>query len=225
MPASSQKLWGILTRRERWGLAWRGWLIVAMVALGFGWALLRGIYPFLAVTQRVDTKVLVVEGWVPAPVIQAAINEFRSGSYERVFSTGGPVEWSGGYTSDNDTSAIWGSGRLRRGGIASELVQMVPARVVGRDRTYHSAVALRDWLREHRLPVQSINVITEDVHARRTRLLFHAAFGDAVTVGIIAVPNPDYDSRHWWQYSEGVREVIGESIAYSYARFFFAPPK
>ena len=46
-----------------------------------------------------------------------------------------------------------------------------------------------------------------------------------MTVGIIAVPNPDYDSRHWWQYSEGVREVIGESIAYSYARFFFAPPK
>ena len=225
MPASSQKLWGIMTRKERWGLAWRGWLIVAVAVSGLGWALVRGIYPFLAVTHRVDAKVLVVEGWVPAAVIQVAIQEFKSGSYDRVFSTGGPVEWSGGYTSDNDTSALWGFERLRRGGIASGLVQMVPARVVGRDRTYNSAVALRDWLREHRLPVQSINVITEDVHARRTRLLFQEAFGEGVTVGIIAVPNPDYDSRHWWRYSEGVREVIGESIAYGYARFLFVPSK
>ena len=223
--ASSAMLGGFLIRKERWGLSWRGWLIVAIAVLGLGWAWMRGIYPFLAVTHRVDTKVLVVEGWVPDPVIQAAIHEFKSGSYERVFSTGGPVEWSGGYTSDDDTSAIWGFGRLRRGGIASGLVQMVPARVVGRDRTYSSAVALKDWLREHRLSVQSINVVTEDVHARRTRLLFHEAFGKGVTVGIIAVPNPDYDSRHWWRYSEGVREVIGESIAYGYARFLFVPPK
>ena len=225
MPTRSQKLGGFLIRKERWGLAWRGWLIVAAAVLGLGWALMLGIYPFLAVTHRVDTKVLVVEGWVPAPVMQVAIHEFKSGSYERVFSTGGPVEWSGAYTSDSDTSAALGFERLRSGGIARGLVEMVPARVVGRDRTYNSAVALRDWLREHRLPVQSINVITEDVHARRTRLLFQEAFGEGVTVGIIAVPNPDYDSRHWWRYSEGVREVIGESIAYSYARFLFEPPK
>ena len=218
-------LCGLLIRKERWGLSWCGWLIVAVAALSLAWALVRGIYPFLAVTHRVDTKVLVVEGWVPDPVIQAAIHEFKSGSYERVFATGGPVEWSGAYTSDDGTSAIWGFGRLRRGGIASGLIQMVPSRVVGRDRTYNSAVALRDWLHEHNLSVQSINVMTADVHARRTRLLFHEAFGDDVTVGIIAVPNPDYDSRHWWRYSEGVREVIGESIAYSYARFLFVPPR
>jgi UDP-N-acetyl-D-mannosaminuronate dehydrogenase len=36
-------------------------------------------------------------------------------------------------------------------------------------------------------------------------------------------PSPDYDSKHWWRYSDGVREGIGESIAYIYARFFFYP--
>jgi uncharacterized SAM-binding protein YcdF (DUF218 family) len=215
----------MLTRRERWGLSWRGWVIVAVVVLGLAWALVRGIYPFLAVTHRVETKVLVVEGWVPDPVIQAAIQEFKTGSYERVFSTGGPVAWSGGYTSDDDTSAIWGFGRLKRGGIASGLVQMVPARVVGRDRTYNSAVALRDWFYQHHVPVQSMNIVTEDLHARRTRLLFQEAFGDKVTVGIIAVPNPDYNSRRWWRYSEGMRDVVGETIAYIYARFLFIPPE
>jgi hypothetical protein len=71
--------------------------------------------------------------------------------------------------------------------------------------------------------VYSINVLTEDAHARRTRLLYHKAFGKSVTVGIIGVANPDYDSTQWWRYSDGVREVIGESIAYIYARFFFYP--
>ena len=42
-------------------------------------------------------------------------------------------------------------------------------------------------------------------------------------VGIIAVPNPDYDSKHWWRYSEGVKDVISEGAAYVYARFFFWP--
>jgi hypothetical protein len=82
---------------------------------------------------------------------------------------------------------------------------------------------LKDWFREHNPSVQSINVMTEDVHARRTRLLFQEAFGKDVTVGIIAVPNPDYDSAHWWRYSEGVRDVLGETIAYVYAKFFFYP--
>jgi hypothetical protein len=71
--------------------------------------------------------------------------------------------------------------------------------------------------------VSGIDVLTENLHARRTRLLFQKAFGRQVPVGVIAVPNPDYDSKHWWHYSDGVREVIGQAIAYAYARFFFYP--
>jgi hypothetical protein len=65
--------------------------------------------------------------------------------------------------------------------------------------------------------------MTEDAHARRTRLLFQKALGNDVRVGIISIPNPDYDAKHWWRYSEGVREVIGEGIAYAYAKVFFYP--
>ena len=32
---------------------------------------------------------------------------------------------------------------------------------------------------------------------------------------------PDYDPKDWWRYSDGVREVIGESIAYIYANSYF----
>jgi len=102
---------------------------------------------------------------------------------------------------------------------------MVPSHVNGRERTYSSAVALRDWFREHNTPVDNINVLMEGAHALRTRLLYQKAFGRNVTEGIIVVSNPDYDPKQWWRYSDGVREVTGKSIAYIYAKFFFIRPR
>ena len=216
-------MWGLVCRKERWSLSWRGRLILAFALLLVGALLLKGVYPFLATTHRVDTNVLVVEGWVHEYAIRAAVEEFRNNSYQRVFATGGPVEGHGGYINDYYTAASVGADLLKRSGLSDESVQMVPSRVMDRDRTYGSAVALRNWFREHNMPVRGINLVTENVHARRSRLLFHEALGKDVTVGIIAVPNPDYDSTHWWRYSEGVKDVVSETVAFIYAKLLFYP--
>jgi len=223
MSKPPKKFWGILTRRERWGLSWRGWLIVILVPVLAAGFLILTVHPFLAITQRVDTDALVVEGWVHEYAILAGMEEFKAGHYPRVYVTGGPVTGSGGYTTDYNTSAHVGATLLRKVGVPAESVQMVPSHLMGRDRTYDSAIALRDWFHEKKMAVGSLNVVTENTHARRTRLLFQEAFGKDVKVGIIAVPNPDYDVKHWWRYSDGVREVTGEVIAYLYARLFFHP--
>jgi uncharacterized SAM-binding protein YcdF (DUF218 family) len=215
-----QRFLGTLVRKERWGLSWRGWMIVlagTVVTFSLFWF---RIYPFLAVTHRADANVLVVEGWIHEYAIRAAVHEFQANSYRRVFATGGPVAGTGGYTNDYNTSASVGADLLKEAGLPAESLQMVPSRVIERDRTYSSAIGLRDWFRENKLTVHSVNVITENLHARRTRLLFQKALGPEITVGIIAVPNPDYNSKYWWRYSEGVRDVFGETIAYVYATVF-----
>ncbi|HEY1788885.1 MAG TPA: ElyC/SanA/YdcF family protein [Verrucomicrobiae bacterium] len=218
-----QKLYGILVQKERWGLSWRGrsaalvfiWLVGSLIFLG--------IHPFLAVTHRENSTVLVVEGWVHPYAINAAVKEFQAGHYDRVFVTGGPVEGSGGYINDYNTEAGVGADLLRTAGIPNNALQMVPSHVWNRNRTYYSAIALRDWLNNHNVQVSTLNVLTEESHARRTWLLFQEAFGSNARVGIISIPNPDYDARHWWRYSDGVRDVVGEAIAYVYAKFFFWP--
>ena len=222
---SSQKLWGTLTRKERWGLSWRGRLIVAFLTLSTAFLLLLNAEPFLAETHRVNSNILVVEGWIHEYAIRAAVEEFRRGSYQRVFATGGPVVGNGGYVNDYQTSASVGADMLVNKGVPQKFVQMVPSRVMNRDRTYGSAVALREWFREHDMTVKNLNIVTEDTHARRTRLLFEEALGRNVKVGIIAVPNPDYDAQRWWRYSEGVKDVVSEGFAYLYARLFFFPPE
>jgi len=212
-------------RKERWGLSWRGWLVFIVAGLLIIVLLLLNIQPFLAKTQRVNANVLVVEGWIHEYAIRAAAKEFKAGSYQKIFTTGGPIVGNGGYVNDFNTSASVGAELLKKIGLPGEFIQMVPSQISGRDRTYSSAVALRDWFREHNVTVRSINVLTEGAHARRTQLLFQKVFGSGVAVGIIAVPDPDYDAKRWWRSSEGVREVLDESIAYIYARIFFHPPE
>jgi len=209
-------LGGLLVRRYRWGLSLKAKLSVLAVLLVLSLILVRGIYPFLAVTNRVSADVLVVEGWVHLYAIEASAAEFRDHHYRQIFTTGGPVVGKGGYVNDYQTSASVGADLLKNVGVPG--VQMVPSRVSGRDRTYSSAIALRVWFHDHDIQVRSLNIVTEGAHARRTQLLFARALGPDTKVGIISIPNPDYDSRRWWYYSEGVEEVIQESIGYIYAK-------
>lgn len=222
-PSVRVACWGLISRQPRWALSLRGWLaglvLLAAGAVGTG----LGIHPFFAVTDRTPADTLAVEGWVHDYAILAAVKEGTDGNYRHIVATGGPVQGLGGYRSDASTAAAIGARRLGAFGVPADRLFLAPSRISARDRTYSAAVALRDWLHAQHITVHQINILTEDVHARRTRLLYQRAFGDAVTVGVIAVPNPDYDARHWWRYSEGVRSVIGETIAYVYAKFFFAP--
>ena len=66
-----------------------------------------------------------------------------------------------------------------------------------------------------------LNVVSVGPHARRSRLLFRRAFGRQTQVGVVSVPNPDYDPQRWWAYSIGFRTVVGESVGYLYVKLVF----
>jgi uncharacterized SAM-binding protein YcdF (DUF218 family) len=216
-------LGGLLVRKESWRLSGLGRLILAIATAALAAWVLFEVYPFLAITNAVSSDTLVVEGWVHEYALRVAAKEFKTNRYKRVFTTGGPVEGLGGYVNDYQTAASVGAEGLVKAGIAADAVQMVPSHIIGRDRTYSSAVALRNWLHDNDVSVNSFNVLTENTHARRTRLLFEEVFGDKVRVGVISIPNLDYDQRHWWRYSQGVKDVLTEGVAYLYAKFLFWP--
>ena len=134
-PEPRRALWGLLDRKERWSLSWRGRLILALILasalLLVGALILKGVYPFLATTHRVNANILVVEGWIHEYAIRAALKEFQSNHYARIFTTGGPVEGTGGYINDYCTWASVGADLLRKNGLANGSVQMVPSRVHG----------------------------------------------------------------------------------------------
>ena len=121
-------MWGVFDRKERWSLSWRGRLILASAALLVGALCVKGVYPFLAVTNRVGADVLVVEGWVHEYTIRAAVE--NSGLVPTsAFSNGGT---GGGNWRIHQRFLYFGQCRrrsLKKERPGKRIVQEVPSRV------------------------------------------------------------------------------------------------
>src|SRR5882724_6463334 len=83
----SQKLWGIIRLKERWGLSWHGRLFVTSVMLLAIYAVVLNVHPFLAVTHRAKAKILVVEGWMDKNAFRGGAEDFKPGIYEHILKT------------------------------------------------------------------------------------------------------------------------------------------
>jgi len=167
---------------------------------------------------------MVVEGWAPDYALEAVIAEFNRNHYDKLFVTGLPLE-RGAPLSEYKTYAELSAAILIKMGMSSNVVQAVPAAPVRQDRTYAMATSLKRWMSDHGMAPTKVQIMTLGPHARRSRLIFEKAFGKGVKVGVTAIPSTDFDPAHWWTSSEGVRSVIGEALAYAYARVLFHPPK
>ncbi|HLH55590.1 MAG TPA: ElyC/SanA/YdcF family protein [Verrucomicrobiae bacterium] len=216
--------WGLLCRRSCPVPTLRGFvvfLVVFAIALVIG---VRELHDFLAVNAPVEGGLLVVEGWTPDYGMKIVAEQFARDHYQKIYVTGGPIEY-GSHLSQFKTYAQLGAATLVQLGMDSNVVQAVPAPKVKQDRTYAAAAALKKWFTAQGMNPDKIQLISDGPHSRRSRLLYEKALGRGVLVGVTAIPSEDYDEEHWWRYSGGVRNVIGEALAYLYARFIFSAPK
>ena len=215
----------LLRRRELWVPTLAGWALLALLALlagilGFG--LLRGIHGHLAQNAPTGRGLLVVEGWLPAESVAEAVELYRRGPYRRFVAAGGPIEEDACppcFASYAERTAS-----LARGfGLPEQELAIVPAPASAQERTFRSAVSVRQWAEASGTAVDSFDVYSSGPHARRSRWLYQLAFGDAVAVGVIASAPRSYDSAAWWRSSDGARAVLSELAAWLWARSFFDP--
>ncbi len=217
-----RRFFGLIERRLRWSFSWKGWVLASGAVVCLLLLLVVNVHPFLAVTDRTNADVLVVEGWLPNYALEECISEFNARHYRLIMTVGGEI-LSGTNIDPGDNFASYAAARFKYLGLPSQFVQPVPSTAVYRDRTFASALALRRWAQTNHQRMDHFNLVTLGPHARRSRLLFEKAFDDKADVGIISVEDREYDPARWWGYSEGVKEVLSESAAYVYARLFFWP--
>jgi len=209
---------GLLVWREHWTLSLKGRILVLILVLVAALVMVRQAYPFLAINRPLPAEVLIIEGWLPVHTIHQAAAEFTAGHYRRVFIVRALYEGEEGVVHGR-TAGEYAALVLVRCGVPEDAIEIVYFQAGAKDRTYHSALAVRDWLAEKGRAADSFDVLTIGPHARRSRLLYRKAFGGTAAVGVIALNDPAYDAGHWWRTSEGVRDVLGETVAYLYARF------
>jgi len=200
-----------------------GWVALSM---SFGFVLvliILFVHPFLAPTKPVNGNILVVEGWLPDYALVIAKERFQKGGYKLLVTTGGEIGM-GHRVSEYDTWADLAALILNESGIPKKKIIAAPIFLnIRKDRTYYSILAVQKKLNKEGLNKASIDVVSLGVHARRSWFLFEKVFS-SVHVGVIAIKPNSYDTSRWWLFSEGVRSVISESIAYLYARFIFSAP-
>jgi hypothetical protein len=211
-----------IRRREIWLPTIWGWLALLLIGAAMVVLVARSLHPFLAPTQPVGARILVVEGWMEPEGLDQAIVAFRSGRYERIVTTGGPISWPGLH--GPSTFAERAAGYLKQHGLAEDAVTAVPVPNTAQDRTYLSAVMVREWAQRTGLALDALDVFSSGTHARRSRLLYRLAFGPSVNVGVYAARSSDYDADAWWRTSTGARDVLDQAIGLLWVKCFFRPP-
>ena len=209
-------LWGALL-----GLGALAAIAVALIANAPG---------YLAVTEPArgadgaGARVLIVEGWLEDRELDQAVAQFRRGHYERIVTTGGPIDsWIGlplPWKDYADRAARY----LAAHGLADATITAVPAPASAQDRTFLSAVVVREWAARERVRLDAVDLFSVGVHARRSRMMFRAALGSGVEVGVIAAQPTLLDPQRWWKTSGGAKVVLGESISLVWTACCFWPP-
>ena len=174
---------------------------------------------FLSLDRPVESDVLIVEGWLPDYALEEALLIFRKGNYKKIITTGVPLE-VGSYLKEYVDLAHLAQATLLALGMKESEVVAVPAPDVHRDRTFHSALAVKKWLLKNDMQIKKMNLVSLGPHARRSTNLFQEVFESEVEIGSIAIESRAYDPDRWYASSEGVRSTINEAIAYVYAVIF-----
>ncbi len=186
-------------RKEVWWPTWWCWILAFSIVCSplIYWWFYGEV--FLSTTKRFSADVLVVEGWIGAEGLRAAAAEFKRGDYQYVVATGGPpIARLGQQT----TYAEMAGRELIRFGVLPSKVIMAPAKSSTRQRTFESAVAVRQTLYAKGINASALNVFTLGIHARRSRLVFLKVNKPAIKVGVIGWIPPEYAGEQWWHSSE-----------------------
>ncbi|MEO8310902.1 MAG: hypothetical protein ABI520_07005 [Caldimonas sp.] len=219
----------LFRRRPIWLPTWWGALLLALIALASTLLVLRHLGAYLAVDapsggrDGEGARTLIVEGWLDADALDDALALIARRRYERIAVSGGPIE---GWREDQrwPTYAERAADYLRRHGSGSIPVVAVAAPASAQERTFLSAVVVRDWLRRQGGSVDAVDLFSGGVHARRSRLVYRIAFGPGVDVGVFAARPRRYTLERWWTTSDGAKSVLDEAIGLAWTKCCFWPP-
>lgn len=208
--------WRLGERRNIWWPTRFGWacLLLPTVASLLGWCICGEA--FLSPTVRLPAALLVVEGWAGRDSLPAALQEFQTGGYRLLVTSGGATGDS--WAVRNWNYAELAAQELGRHGLPNEQLLVAAATESDDQRTYHAALAVRRALAAQGELPAAINVWTRGVHARRSRLVFAKVFGSQTRVGVFAWSPAGSLVKPWWRSSERARAFLEETVGYGFER-------
>ena len=203
-------------------LTFAGWILILSVNFLFVLLLIKSISSFLVVNRPLETEVLVVDGLLPGYGYDSIVSLVKKNSYKYLITTGADVDYVFN-SGEHFNIAEFSYNVLSTKDIGDCKLYKAPAHNIIRDRTFSSAMRLKNWFVCNKIFPLKFNVVSFSCHARRTWILYRKAFRQYAEVGIITIPDMSYNYNHWYNNSKGVRLVLSETIGFIYSTVFFHP--
>jgi hypothetical protein len=197
-----------------------GWLVIVGSITFTALLAARQLGPWLAVSEPLPgARVVVVEGWLGERELDDAAEFVRARGYQRVLTSGGPIRSFSPFSTFAERAAHHLRQRL-----PDRTIDAVSAPYTAQDRTFASAVWVRDWAAQHAVPLDAVDVYSLGPHARRTRLVYRMAFGPDSRVGIVAGAPREFEVARWWTTSESGKATLNEAGSLLWTVCCFWPP-
>lgn len=198
-----------------------GVLLLAALVGTAGYLLFQNAASFLAITRPVGADYLVIEGWLGKSELRQALGRFDQRGYRLAIVSGGPI--SDEFNRGASNYAARAHGFLVSIGFPRDRLVPVAAPYSAQDRTFLSAVMVREWLAAQDMRVNALDIFSADVHARRTRDSYRLAFGDGVEIGVYASTPEEFEIDRWWQSSDAAKAVAAELLGWVALKCCFDP--
>ena len=99
-------------------------------------------------------------------------------------------------------------------GIPDSVLISVPGIYAGRNKTKYSAIAFDKWAQVHMKDLESIDICTSGIHARRTYHTYKQILNKDIHLGIYRMEDKTISEKNWWKSTHGRTSVINEFFSY-----------
>ncbi len=199
-----------------------GCLLILFLLSFTGFFAFKHLGFFLAYQHPVESDILVIDGWLTEEGLHTAAEHIKQNDYSLLITSGGPITQKL-VNPLHDNYAEQATFVLTQYDISSDKIVTVPTPASAQNRTYLSAVSVRDWLANSKRDYKSITLFTGGVHSRRSHMLYKMAFDDDKKIGVILAAPNGYELNQWWTSSRGVKAVLGETISLIWTACCFYP--
>lgn len=211
----------LFKRHQLWLPTLWGTIIILLFISTLTLFVFRNIAFFLAQEHPIKGQYLVVEGWISEPALLSAFKQYKLDGYQKLITTGGPITHQ--INPEHLNYAAKASAFFLSQGLPSSELVTIPTPESAQDRTYLSAVMVRDWFVELGDSHITFDLYSSDVHARRSFQLYNKAFSSKATIGVFSAAPTDFTLKHWWKTSAGAKTILAETAGLIWINCCFSP--
>ena len=190
-----------------------GWLLILVtigLVVGF---VFRNMAVFLTVNEPLGAEHLVIDGWLNKEGLDQGLAYFETQNFSKLVVVGGPI--TDEFHGIDESYAERAAGYLLEQGLPQQRIAIVNVPYSAQDRTFLSAVMVREWFKQQGISLNRLDIFSSSVHTRRSRDLYRLAFGDQIEIGITASEPRDFTPAHWWKSNDN-----GKGVAVEFAGWF-----